>query len=92
MFQEKEESAATAKMLLKELRSDAKYADVMEHSERTSNFRIKVSDLSMFPPIVEKALRNRKINTAGLFRGQKARVCPKSVKKNISYPICVADS
>ena len=61
-------------MILTEARSDIKYSEVIEYSERTSNIRIKVSDLGLFPAHIEKALRNQKINGAGLFKGKKARV------------------
>jgi hypothetical protein len=61
-------------MLLREARSDTKYAELVDYSERTAMFRIKVADLTNFPNDVEKALRNLKINRFGIFKGQKARV------------------
>ena len=61
-------------MLFDEVRSDKKYSEIIEYSERTASIRIRVSDLGMFPAQIEKALRNQKINSSGKFMGHKARV------------------
>ena len=73
-FKEQEVTEATAKLLLKVARADETYAKMIDFSERTASFRIRVSDLPAFEPSIEKALRKLKIVPSTSFRGQKARV------------------
>ena len=73
-MQEKENVENSAQLLLSLARSEKMYAEMIEYSERTASFRMKVSDLPAFPPNVERMLRKLRIIASGLFRGQKCRV------------------
>jgi hypothetical protein len=72
--QEKENVENTAKLLLSLARTEKKYDEMIEYSERTASFRMKVSDLPAFLPNIERMLRKLRVIASSSFRGQKCRV------------------